>query len=567
MTSKVLFILPLMEFIIFEKYKSSLRFSHVGGNMITTMLTQEGYECDYYDIDARAIKKLDHISEFFDTEKEVGVALKNYLKGIKDEHAHKIDRFLEVADELIPNSDYEYIMCSLPCYGNSTNDYLHQSFMAGIFLRHYRNKNKGAKTLLGGGWCDRISLSFWEKQLVDLRSLADILVTERVTRESISSILNLGKGKTYEPFIFAQEVRNKLGFIYGKPNTNLDKQDFLMNYVEEDSFRNREDLSYTYEEIFNRYDLKIPNAEYANKEMKMGSLYFTEGCIAECGFCEVGAQRLTVMPLTKIQDRIKYYVYDLGYTNLFFKNTAFNPTRSFSDKLCNWMINENLNIYWSDSARFTEKDQGFYDMLFESGCRSMAWGCEVFSDRMLKYINKGPIGTEEICNGVQMSHKAGIWNIMNFVVGMPKEEKQDIKANIDFIQSYQYCMDEVHLDPYELKPNSPFVLTPEKFGLVRNEEGKSNLLDPDKNLTSSQTFSYRRKVRDIAMSYLMNLKRVHYHIPHTMLFPAYDMMRTKEDTRTWFLKNYEPYRLSGFREVSRNVPKEDRKDYATHHNL
>jgi len=566
MTGKVLFILPLMEFLVFEKYKSHLRFSHIGGNIITTMLGQEGYSCDFFDIDARAIKRLDHISEFFKTEKEVGEAFKNYLKSIPDKHTHKIDKFLEITDELIPDNDYEFILCSLPCYGNSTEDYLNQSFLAGIILRHLKNRNSNSKTLLGGGWCDRISLNYWEKQLVDLKTIADMMVLERITKETLISFLKLGAGKSYtKKFPFYQDIENNLGIKYGSTTPYVKMQDASMNYVREDHFRNREDIEYTYEEILGRYGLEVPVKEYAKKTIKQGSVYFTEGCIAECAFCEVGTQKLKVIPFAKIQDRIKYYVYDLGYTSLFMKNAAFNPTRQFADKICNWMIQEKLNITWSDSARFSEKDQDYYDMMYESGCRGMAWGCEVFSDRMLEYINKGNIGTEEIRKGVQMSHKAGIWNIMNFVVGMPKETKQDIKDNIDFIQKYQDCMDEVHLDPYELKPNSPFVLTPEKFGLIRNEEGRSNLLDPNSSLSSSQVFSYRRSVRDLAMGYLMNLKRVHYHVPHVMLFPLYDMLKTKEAARNWLLNNYEPYGLSGYREVNRKVSQEDRKDYAPHH--
>jgi len=565
MTGKVLFILPLMEFLVFEKFKSHLRFSHIGGNIITTMLAQENYECDFFDIDARAIKKIDHITEFFETEKEVGSALKNYLKGIKDEHTHKIDRFLEIADELIPNNDYEFILCSIPCYGNSTNDYLHQSFMAGIYLRHFKNKNPGSKTILGGGWCDRISLIFWEKQLVDLKTIADMMVIERVTRETLSSFLKLGEGKTYtKDFTFANDIEQSLGIKYGTVTPYVNLSDAPMYYVQEDHFRNRKDIEYTYEEVFKRYGMEVPVKEYANKIIKQGSIYFTEGCIAECAFCEVGTQRLKIIPFTKIQDRIKYYIYDLGYTSLFMKNAAFNPTRQFADKLCNWMIQENLNITWSDSARFTEKDQDYYTMMYESGCRSMGWGCEVFSDTMLKYIEKGPIGTNEIRNGVEMSHKAGIWNIMNFVVGMPKETKQDIKDNIDFMQSHHEFMDEIHLDPYELKPNSPFVVNPEKFGLIRNEEGQANLMDPDSPLNSRQTFAYRRQVRDIAMTYLMNLKRVHFHVSQIIVLPLYDMMGSKMGARNWLLDNYEPYRLAGCRETYRNIKKEDSADYAPH---
>jgi len=565
MTSKVLFILPLMEFLVFEKYKSHMRFSHIGGNIITTMLEHEGYESDFYDIDARAIKRLDHITNFFGTEKEVGTALKNYLKEIPDEHTHKINHFIELADELIPDNDYEFIMCSLPCYGNSTNDYLHQSFMAGIYLRHLKNKNPGAKTLLGGGWCDRISLKFWEKQLVDLKTIADMMSIERMTRETLSSFLKLGKGKKYtKEYTFAQDIEDSLGIKYGTKTPYVNINDAPMYYVNENHFRNRSDIEYSYEEIFKRYGMEIPKKEYSKKTIKQGSVYFTEGCIAECAFCEVGTQNLKTLPFNKIQDRIKYYVYDLGYTSLFMKNAAFNPTRQFADKLCNWMINENLDVTWSDSARFTETDQDYYAMMYESGCRSMGWGCEVFSDTMLKFINKGPIGTKEILNGVRMSHQAGIWNIMNFVVGMPKETKQDIKDNIDFMQSEHEYMDEIHLDPYELKPNSPFVMSPEKFGLVRNEEGQSNVMDSESSLNSRQTFAYRRQVRDVAMNYLMNLKRVHFHVSQIILLPLYDMMGGKMGARNWLLDNYEPYRLSGYREINRIVNKEDRKDYAPH---
>ncbi len=565
MKDKVLIILPLMEFLVFEKYKSYLRFSNISCNLITSMLSEEGYSCDFYDLDARAIKKLNHVTDFFKEEKEISISLKNYLKNITDENTKIVETFLDILNDLINIQNYEYVLCSLPCYGNSTNDFLNQVYMAIIYLRHFKNKNKNIKILLGGGWCDRIDLKYWEENIFNLKDIVDMIIIERITKETLCSFLNLGKGKKYsKEFTFCEDIEKNFKIKYRSKTDYINSNSLTMNYVKEENFRNREDLSYTYQEIFNWYGLTIPVKEYSNKVIKQGSFYFSEGCIGSCAFCETGNKKLKLLPFNKITEKIKYYVYDLGYTSLFMKNSAFNPTRSFSDKFCNWLIKENIKITWTDSGRFTETDKDFYSMTYESGCRSLGWGCESYSDRMLGYIDKKDITSEKIKKGVVLSHEAGIWNIMNFIVGMPTETSEDIIANLVFIQTHQEYMDEVHIDPYEVKPNSPFVTNPEKFELFIPEGWRLNVLSPKDNLTSEQSFDYRKKVRDISMSSLMNLKRVHFHVSQILLLSLYDMLGNKENVRKWLLKNFEPYRLSGNRETFRFSKKEDSKDFAPH---
>lgn len=545
----VLVITPPTEFMVFDKFRTCLRFSAVGGNLISSMIDKLKYNVDYYDIDAFFIKEFTHISCFFESEIQLMHELKYYLKNEETEYTKFFYRLMCLLEKLIFKNNYEYILCSLPCYGNSRQDCENQMRMACIIINHLKQTKGTPITVAGGNWWENLDISYWTKNIIDPSKIIDFLIYGSMQVDEIDDLLDTGYArKAYSKNKERDKTKGFQGRLVGKKLGDwggyyrLQPGDCewrsILQIPDQDSFINQKDLEYSYQQIFNFYEIPSPVELNDTKIIKQASLYFMEGCVGNCAFCETGNTKLKIMPFDIIQDTIKKYVYEYGYTSLFFKNSAINPTRKFVDKFCNWLIQENLNILWSDSARFHHTDQDFFDMIWESGCRSLGWGCEMMDNDMLKFINK-KITVEEITESLVMSHSKGIWNIMNFVFGMPGETPQVIDNTITWIKDFAFYMDECHYNDYCVKPNSPFFTNSQDFGL---EKIDNNIVDPKSGLNSEQTYFYRKEIMKIVHKYLYSYRKLEVHTSQILTFPLYDLFEhDKSKVRWWLNQNYKPY--------------------------
>jgi radical SAM superfamily enzyme YgiQ (UPF0313 family) len=527
---KVLIYLGPAEFAV-DYPRRKLRFSPIGGNIIATLLDPDKYEVDFYDIDAKLLKRFKHISTLVPY-REARQEVIGYLKGGSSK---AVDAVLKVTSELIGDKNYDFILNTMPCYGNSFDDCNLQAGFAVAIAKHLKKTSPNANVIMGGNWWDSQDMKFWKNNIMDLSTLVDAIVVGNVQKRGLNRLLELcaEKKNPWKRLLHRKEYQrlNQIKtFIKRESEKNLYS-------VREDSFRNREDLLYSYKEIFDFYDLPTP--QNAVGTFKQGSLYFMEGCVGACGFCELGTTPVTLLPFQDVKDRIKYYVQDLGYTSLFFKNCAINPNRKVTEDFCNWLIKEKINITWSDSARFNGTDRDFFSMLYESGCRSLGWGCEAMSDRVLKFINKNTTA-DKIKEGARLSHEAGIWNIMNFIFAMPSETMEEAEKTISYIKENLEYMDEIHANTYLVKPNSPFYLHSKKYGLVKDEK-EFNVYHPTDGSTSPEVMSRRTEMGRHLTNQIGRLPRVHWAISQTLLFPLYDILGSKQKVREWLLENYEPY--------------------------
>lgn len=557
MKKNVLVITPPTEFMVYDRFRTCLRFSAVGGNLIASMINKNKYDVDYYDIDAYMFKKFDHISRYFDSELELMHELKYYLR--EEVNSNKRNFFMyitELISYLVPSRTYDYILCSLPCYGNSREDCENQMRMAAIIMRYLKAIKGTPITVAGGNWWENLDIEYWKNNVVDPTQIIDFLIFGSMMIDELDDLLETGfaqksyhrnpekdpekgfVGKTKGIF-FGKDLGDWGGYYKFDPE-QIKNMDLNLQIPDQTRFLNRSDVRYTFQEIFDFYRVKNPELKpSSNSYIQQGSMFFMDGCVGKCAFCETGDKPLKIMPFELLTDMIKAYVYDWGYNSLFFKNSAINPTRKFADKFCNWLIKENLNILWSDSARFHHTDSDFFDMIWESGCRSLGWGCENADDDMLKHINKG-ITVDEMTNSLWLSHNKGIWNIMNFIFGMPGETPIAIENTVQWVKDNAVCMDECHYNEYCVKPNSPFYLYPERYGLTKIG---NNVYDPSLGLTSEETLTYRNKLRALVTDNLSEHKKLELHTSQILTFPLYSIFNhDKIKVRRWLDKYYTPYK-------------------------
>jgi len=173
-------------------------------------------------------------------------------------------------------------------------------------------------------------------------------------------------------------------------------------------------------------------------------LFFVEsgrGCPNHCAFCDESdlwgkyRPRSAISVVDDIESGINFFS-----TSAFrFADSTFTANPHF-DLICNEIISRQLGVFWSAFAHSREITENKADLLAESGCKCILMGIESGSQKILESMRKRT-STEIISKSVKILKSRDIQVRGSFIVGFPREKKEDILKTIDFA-----C--ELNLDAY-----------------------------------------------------------------------------------------------------------------------
>jgi anaerobic magnesium-protoporphyrin IX monomethyl ester cyclase len=158
----------------------------------------------------------------------------------------------------------------------------------------------------------------------------------------------------------------------------------------------------------------------------------SRGCIGNCSFCNDWplSRPYRSRSARNIFDEIKYHVEKNKTGNFSFKDLLCNGNISELNLLCDLIINSGIKINW-DSQAISRKEMN-YDLLCKlkkSGCETLIYGIESFSDNVLKRMRK--LFNREIAEKVlKDTRAAGIRTFINIIVGFPGETEDDFEETI-----------------------------------------------------------------------------------------------------------------------------------------
>ncbi len=167
---------------------------------------------------------------------------------------------------------------------------------------------------------------------------------------------------------------------------------------------------------------------------------FDQRCDYSCTFCptsihyqknnEILGPKIIVQRIKELKER-----YNIPYFAFF--NNTFNSSARFVEEFCTEVIDNKLDIYWTDSARLdahTLTDKNI-ELMRKAGCIGLCYGLESASQRMLNYIEKG-VTLKNASMLLKKLSEAGIWNEINLIAGLPHEREEDIDNTIEFLNNH-----------------------------------------------------------------------------------------------------------------------------------
>ena len=147
-----------------------------------------------------------------------------------------------------------------------------------------------------------------------------------------------------------------------------------------------------------------------------------------------------------------------------------------------------LQVSWMCQLRPTrELDKKTLSILQESGLRTIMWGMESGSDRILQLMKKGTTRADaEVV--LQNSAAAGIKNCLFILFGFPTETREDFKATLNFLQQNKGITALVLSTVFGLQQGAPLMNNLAEYGITM-EKHERTLLEPKITYTVQEGLS------------------------------------------------------------------------------
>jgi len=351
-------------------------------------------------------------------------------------------------------------------------------------------------------------------------------------------------------FLLIKAIRNKTGFskipsivylnkgrvVFSKEDLKFDFsiQRIKFNKTQVDEYRFRNHFYETFNDLF-----IIPTLPY----------HFSRGCSFQCTFCGAALDRIKQKHknFSQIVKEIREMKKRYKYKYFFFYNMHLNFTKTFVEELCDHIIDSKLDILWSDSIKpLPYMTQKIYHKMREAGCIELSYGIETGSKRIMELMNKGHSVSDNEKN-LRYAHKAGIWNMTNFLVGFPGESEKEFDDTLKFIKKNYDYIDCLLESKFRLIDNY-IRANPDKYGIKIRSKGELNnpinevLSEYDEigGLSYEELLKVHQQRCDklFRMVHLEDKYKSDFFV-HRMIFPLYDQLITKNKVRNFLRENYD----------------------------
>lgn len=178
------------------------------------------------------------------------------------------------------------------------------------------------------------------------------------------------------------------------------------------------------------YDRQI---EYLNVK-PVDNMNIARGCPFNCAFCETrqlwGTTCRTFSP-SRVLEEIKYLMTNFGTKGIYFINDNFTLRKKETSELCSLIRKNNLDIEWVCDTRVDLISRELLKEMKAAGCKTIWFGGESGSPRILKKLNKG-VTLEQTEHAFKLCREEGIQTACSFLLGIPSETAEDMEATFKF---------------------------------------------------------------------------------------------------------------------------------------
>ena len=246
----------------------------------------------------------------------------------------------------------------------------------------------------------------------------DYVVMGEGERAMVDLALHLTKGEKTKPIDQVPGVGyRKNGAIVKNP------QKLIMDLDE---------IPYPARHLFN-LDLYDRKMEFLDVE-PVDIMSIIRGCPFNCAFCETkkmwGPSCRFFSP-KRVVEEVKFMMNKYGSKGIYFINDNFTIRKKETIEFCELMKQEKLDLQWICDTRADMVNREVLSKMREAGCKTIWFGIESGSPRILERINKN-VTMDATEKAVKLCKQEKIKVAASFMLGVPGETIADMELTLSF---------------------------------------------------------------------------------------------------------------------------------------
>ncbi len=263
----------------------------------------------------------------------------------------------------------------------------------------------------------------------------------------------------------------------------------------------------------------LPMDRYRADGIRYGVLLTSRGCPFSCIFCcssrlmgkvwRGHSEERVLHELTLLRDRY-------GVKEVEFLDDTFTLNKKRAKRICEEIVRNRLDVSWSCSSRADLLDEELANALKNAGCHTVYIGAESGVQETLNFLKKG-VSLGQIARAVEVAKRACLNVVASFIIGIPGETREKIRATIEFAKKLKPTFVQFTLlTPF---PGTEIYEYAEKRGLLLTKNWlKYTTLDPVMKIRGLSSRELKRLLREAYLSFYLRPK---YFVKTVARFKAY----------------------------------------------
>lgn len=170
----------------------------------------------------------------------------------------------------------------------------------------------------------------------------------------------------------------------------------------------------------------------------------SRGCLWSCAYCYIGASSKRTLRFRSPENvigEIDAIIQQRNMRHFIFHDDAFTVNRKRLFTLCKEL--EPLGIRFRANSIVNRNKPEDFEVLYRAGCRTIAFGVESASERVLSGLFQKPITQAMIRDAIGNAQQAGLRVRVYLLVGFPGQTMADIRETAEFMHAHppdEWCV-------------------------------------------------------------------------------------------------------------------------------
>ena len=168
----------------------------------------------------------------------------------------------------------------------------------------------------------------------------------------------------------------------------------------------------------------------------------SRGCPFRCIFCEahvVHGYKVRRFSVGRVIEEMRVLVRRFGARGIYFQDSTFTTDREYTLELMGAMVREDFRLQWACNSRVDRVDPELLAAMKRAGCWMISYGMESANQESLDLLKKG-ITVEQIRKAAEMTERAGISMLCNWILALPGEDRAKVLNTIALAKSIRSDM-------------------------------------------------------------------------------------------------------------------------------